>query len=230
MGGITVTVANYVVGPQVIDVSDYLEQERWKNFGEIKFAVAKLDAFLRSDNRITLAPDSTVLASSPPNLHVEYTDETGAFHSLDAGLNDTLDIGEQSFIGKLIRKPGAILWDLGIMTGNVFFIFVFAMTWALTVLWSLKQWEFIANNLPREGPYDRFGLLGHWVAVATNAFLRTMDTPSKFLGPFVGVVPAPYSWLTKWFFAFLTALSPVPGFFFQLLIWITLVQTLQLSK
>lgn len=241
MGDITVTKAEYVVADQPpIDVSEILNNLQMKNYGAIELPIATLDAQLRKDNRIILAATADQLKLTPPKLVVNYLDETGGYHHVETSLGDTLKLGERSTFGQFVQKPGKILWDLGLTAAKGQFVFVFALGWALVVLWSYKQFQFleeafstsstprgIVATLPADGyPVETYGIIGRWVMAGLWYLFYAMEFPSKPLGMLFGAAEPPYGWLTKVVMAVFAALAPIAGFFFQFMIWFTAVQSI----
>jgi hypothetical protein len=228
MGEILILRAKYVVGDQEIDVISYLTTQQSANYGAINFPVQQMDEDLRKKNMIVLAKDADPLKLTPPVLTITYTDEAGAHRSLTKKLGEVVDIGERSSFGKFVQKPGDVLYDFGLTAAKGQFLFVFILAWALVVVWSYKQWEFL------QGAYngrnitssinDSLGLLGKYVGIAV---FYLFDYVSIVELPFKGFVPlAARGWTIKFIFSLFAALTPVSSFFFNFLIWFTLVQSL----
>jgi hypothetical protein len=240
MGDITLTKAEYVVADQTIDVLSVLTEIQTKNYGAIDLPIATLDSRLRKDNRIVAKADADALKLTPPKLSVDYLDETGAYHHAETALTETLKLGERSSFGQLVQKPGELLWNLALVAAKGQFLFVFAFAWAIVVLWSYKQFQFletafdpnssppgIVSRLPADGyPAETYGLIGRWVLVGLWYLFYAMQIPSKPLGIMFGAVEPPYGWLTKVVMSLASALAPVAGFFFQFMIWFTAVQSI----
>jgi hypothetical protein len=230
MGDILILNAEYTVGGQQIDVSDYVTQQQGANYGAIDFAVQKLDDDLRKDHRISIPADDPSLKLAVPRLTINYTDESGAYHTASYVLTEKVDVGERSSIGKFIQKPGDILWGVGLTVAKGQYLFGLVLVWALVVLWAFKQWEYLELAF-RKGAidgslHDEFGVLGKFMAV----LVYTIFTYGNLLGkPFQillgGAEPIP-GWIVKYIFSAFAVLTPVSSFFVQFLVWFTLVQTL----
>jgi len=234
MGEILILRAKYVVGDQDIDVTSYLTTQQSANYGAINFPVQQMDEDLRKKNMIVLEKDADPLKLTPPVLTLVYTDEAGAHHSLTKKLGEVVEIGERSWFGKFVQKPGDVLMDFGLTAAKGQFLFIFVMSWALVVLWSYKQWAFLqdqmdGNRLPLSIE-DKFGTLGKYVAIFAEAIFGlsfVIEPPiQKLVERALGPTPFEPGWTVKFFFAFCAALTPVSSFFFNFLIWFTLVQTL----
>jgi hypothetical protein len=234
MGDITLTKADYVVADQIIDVLATLTDIQTKNYGAINLPIATLDAQLRKDNRIVAKPDADALKLTPPKLIVDYADETGAYHHVETLLTGTLTLGERSTFGQLVQKPSELLWNMGLVAAKGQFVFVFVFVWALIVLWTYKQFQFLEQAFGSGGiasagppyPAETYGLIGQWVMFLLYYVYYYVQIPSKLIGIMFGATEPPYGWLVKVLFSIGSALAPVAGFFFQFLIWFTAVQSI----
>jgi len=228
MGEILILSAKYVVGDQDIDVTSYLTTQQRTNYGAINFPIQKMDDDLRGKHMIVLPADSDTLKLTPPVLTVTYTDEAGAHRTLSKKLGEVVDIGERSAFGKFVQKPGDVLMDFGLTAAKGQFLFVFVLSWALVVMWSYKQWEFLQgayNGHNITGSIDdSLGLLGKYVGLAVFYLFDYVKIAEL---PFKGFIPtAAPGWTIKFIFSLISALTPVSSFFFNFLIWFTLVQSL----
>jgi hypothetical protein len=231
-GAVLILDAEYVVGSQAIDVSDYVTTQQGANYGAIKFPVQKMDEDLRKTHRVYAPPpaDAAALALNPPRLTINFTDQSGAYHTVSYTLTETVDIGERSAFGKFVQKPGDVLYDVGLTAAKGQFVFVFVLLWALIVLWSYNQWNFLqgqfGNGIITSTINDRLGLLGKYVALFVY-WIFTYATPiGKPFEMLLGGADVKPGWIVKFIFALFAALTPVTSFLFQFLIWFTLVQTL----
>jgi hypothetical protein len=229
MGDILIMTANYVVGSQDIDVKDYVLTEQSTNYGAIDFPVQKMDDDLRKDHRISVAKDADALKLTPPRLTITYTDAAEAYHTVDYAITESVNLGERTAFGKFVQKPGDVLWSVGLTAAKGQFLFVFVVAWALIVLWSYKQWAFLQGSY-NAGKIsiiidDDYGILGKYIVLGIYIMFyygEMVEEPlSKFFKP-----PVEPGWTFKFIFAFLAALTPVSSFFFQFLIWFTVVKTL----
>lgn len=223
MGDIALSKAEYTVGTQLIDLLREMNEDLSKNYGELNVVVSALDAKLRKDNRILIAPNDPSLAQNVPKLTIEYTDETGAWHSTSATLTETLHIGERSTFGKLVQKPGDVIWSASVIVGQWSMVFVVAVLYGLVVLWTLKQWQGMEGKFKNWGEIttDRFGPLGFVVAVIVYMVFWVFRLPSDFISP-----SSPDGWMVKWIVAATSAFAPIPGFLVQSIIWMTVVRNL----
>jgi len=231
-GAVLILNAEYVVGNQAIDVSDYVTTQQGANYGAIKFPVQKMDEDLRKAHRIYAPPpaDAAALALNPPRLTINFTDQSGAYHTVSYTLTETVDIGERSAFGKFVQKPGDVLWDVGLTAAKGQFVFVFVLIWALIVVWSYKQWSFLqeqfGNGNITSTTNDRLGILGKYVALFVYWIFHYGTSLGKPFEMLLGGVDVKRGWIVKFIFTFFAALTPVTSFLFQFLIWFTLVQTL----
>jgi len=229
MGDILIVSADYIVGNQTIDVVDYVTTQQSSQYGAIDFPVQKLDDDLRKDNRITLAKDSDPLKLTPPKLTIQYTDKSGAYHSVTYAITEKVALGERTAFGKFVQKPGDVLSSFGTSAGMVLFGFSFVLIWALGVAWAYKQWEYLQsayiNGALTSVPSDDLGILGKWVGVLVFFVFKYGETLGKFGGP-----EAQPGWIVKFIFSFLAAITPVSSLIFQFLIWFTVVQSLLTRK
>jgi hypothetical protein len=223
MGDITLSKATYVVGDQEIDLIDQMNTQLAKNYGELTVIVATLDSKLREDRRITTAADSSVLASNLPKLTVEYTDQTGAFHRASANIRETLRIGERSAYGKVVQKPGDLLWNASLVAGQWLMVFVVATLYGLVVLWTYTQWKSMEGKFVEWSDITttRFGPLGFVIAVLVYGVFAIFRYPSRFLSPTGGD-----GWMVKLVMTGLSAYAPIPGLLTQMIIWFTIVRNL----
>jgi hypothetical protein len=223
MGDIALLKANYVVADQDLDLLDQMTAELAKNYGELKVIVSALDTKLREDKRITTPADSTLLAANVPTLTVDYTDETGAFRRAKATINETLHIGERSVYGKVVQKPGDLLWNVSIIAGQWSMIFVVATLYGLIVLWTWTQWKGMEGKFTdwTEITSTRFGPLGFVIAVLVYGIFYIFRYPGKFISS-----TAPDGWMVKLFMTALSAYAPIPGVLTQMIIWFTIVRNL----
>jgi len=239
MGDTTIVSATYVVGTQSIDVADIIEEIRSKNYGEINLPITKLDADLRKDNRIALAANDPTLALTPPRITVEYTDERGAWHTISSTLTETLKIGQRSTFGTLIQKPFDALWQVAMTVGKGQMIFVIAMGYALVVLWTYKQWEYMQEpfkpmvgsvgnpGMMGENYAEKFGPLGKWIALAIfTIFVGGEFLSEKIAKFFKPTQPWGYSWVTKLFPTIISAFAPIYGFVTQFILWVMIVKNI----
>jgi hypothetical protein len=229
MGDILIVSADYIVGNQTIDVVDYVTTQQSSQYGAIDFPVQKLDDDLRKDNRITLAKDSDPLKLTPPKLTIQYTNESGAYHSVTYAITEKVALGERSAFGKFVQKPGDVLSSFGTSAGMILFGFSFVLIWALGVAWAYKQWEYLQSayisGALTSVPSDDLGILGKWVGVFVFFLFKYGETLGKFGGS--GAQPG---WIVKFIFSFLAAITPVSSLIFQFLIWFTVVQSLLTRK
>lgn len=236
MGDILILSADYVVGSQQIDVSDYVTTERDKNYGAINFPVQKMDDDLRKDHRIAAPPpaDAAALALNPPQLTIKYTDASGAYHTVTYKITETVDLGERTAFGKFAQKPGDVLWSVGLTAAKGQFLFVFVLMWALVITWSYKQWEYLQkaynNDAIHPYPDDELGIAGKYVAIFVYFIFSYGGKIGKPFELLLGGVNVSDGWIVKFLFAAFAALTPVSSFFFQFLIWFTLVQSLLSRK
>lgn len=228
MPSILILSARYVIGQQDIDVSQYINEKLSANYGMLDFPVKVLDDHLRADNQI-MPIDEAALILSPGRLTINYGDPIGAFHTVTYKYGEQVHIGERSALGKLLQKPQQILWDIGLTAAKGQFFFVVVFGWALVVMWTYTQWQFLeeAFDPSKRGPAstgeyteDKYGVLGQWVMFAIYKLLSFMDGVNKI------TVGWPYAWPTKVIFAVLSGLAPVAGFFFELMIWFTAVSSI----
>lgn len=230
MGDILIVSADYVVGNQTIDVVDYVTTFQGSNYGAIDFPVQKLDDDLRKDNRITLAKDSDPLKLTPPRLKIQYTTESGAYHSVEYTITEKVALGERSAFGKFVQKPADVLWSVGLTAAKGQFLFIFVLSWALVVAWAYKQWEYLqgAYNSGALTPTlsDDLGILGKWVGIFVFFVFKYLGILGKPFEMLLGGSDVQPGWIVKFIFSALAALTPVSSFFFQFLIWFTLVQSL----
>ena len=230
MGDIVVLTATYVVGKQSIDVKDYVTLQQSKNYGAIDFPVQKMDDELRAQHRITVKEDDSTLQLSPPHLTIEYTDRSQAYHSVDYSVADKVDIGQRSALGKFVQKPGDVLWDTAATIAKGQFLFVFVLGWALVVLWAFQQWAYLQaafNSGALPGTLDdSFGILGKYVAVFAFTLFKLGSLLGKPFQMLLGGADVRPGWIVKFLFSAFAVFTPVSSFFFQFLIWFTLVQTL----
>jgi len=228
MGEILILSASYVVGDQDIDVTGYVTTQQGANYGAINFPVQKMDEDLRAKHMVVLAADADAVKLTPPRLTINYTDEAGAYHTVNYKIGEVVTVGERSSFGKFVQKPGDVLYDVGLTAAKGQFLFIFVLSWALVVLWSYKQWEFLQlayNQKNLTGTLDdSLGLLGKYVGLAVF-YLFSLITTAEM--PFKGFVPSALpGWTIKFIFSLFAALTPVSSFFFNFLIWFTLVQSL----
>ena len=223
MGDIALSKAEYTVGTQKIDLLSEMNDELSKNYGELNVVVSALDAKLRKDNRILVPPNDPSLAQNVPKLTIEYTDERGAYHVASSTLTETLHIGERSAFGKIVQKPGDILWSASLVVGQWSMVFIVATLYGLVVLWTLKQWEFMQGKFKNWGDITtaRFGPLGYVVGVIIYMLFWIFRLPSDFISP-----TSPDGWMLKWVVAASSAFAPIPGFLVQCIIWMTVVRNL----
>uniref|UniRef100_A0A6C0AJG9 Uncharacterized protein n=1 Tax=viral metagenome TaxID=1070528 RepID=A0A6C0AJG9_9ZZZZ len=231
-GAVLILNADYVVGNQEIDVSDYVTTQQGANYGAINFPVQKMDDDLRAAHRISAPPpaDAAAIALNPPRLTVNYTDSSGAYHTVSYTITETVDIGERSAFGKFVQKPGDVLWSIGLTAAKGQFLFIFVLVWALVVVWSYKQWGFLQDAYLNQniGPTtdDRLGVLGKYVGLFVYFVFKYGSLIGKPFEMLLGGADVKSGWIVKFIFALLAALTPVSSFLFQFLIWFTLVQTL----
>jgi len=238
MGILVLVSAVYKVGDQDIDVMSILSDIQSKNYGAIEISVATLDADLRKDDRIVIAANADSLKQTPPSLTVNYKDPTGANHYVTKKISETLTIGKRSAIGQFIQKPGDVLWSIALVAAKGQFIFVIVLGWALVVMWSFKQWQFIEKAFDIGGvaagppPYssETYGIVGPWVMFLIYWLLQAFVYPSKVFGAAFGPGEPPRGWLLKILITVASALAPVAGFFFQLMIWFTVVTSIPVTK
>ena len=238
MGDITVTSAVYTVDTQTIDVSSTLNTLKTQNYGAIELPIAKLDADLRKDNRITAKPDADTLKINPPVLSVDYTDETGAAHHVETSLNDSLSIGNRSMVGNLLQKPGEMLWGTGMMFAKAQIITALVLFWALVVIWTFKQWTYLAVELrptmdmkpgnPITYTTDNYGIFGKYIMMVVFAFITGTALLTSKIDKNFGVPP--YGWLARAIMTLISGVAPVGGFFLQLMIWFTTVHSIEALK
>jgi hypothetical protein len=223
MGDIVLKKAEYVVGSQLIDLMNEMNADLEKNYGELNVVVSALDAKLRKDNRIAIPPNDPSLAQSIPKLTIEYIDSEGSWHIATAELPETLHIGERTAFGKMIQKPGDVLWSTSIVVGQWTMVFVVATMYALVVLWTFKQWEFMQGKFEHwnDVSVERFGPIGFVIAVIVYGLFWIFRLPSDFLNP-----SAPDGWMLKWFVMATSAIAPIPGFLIEFIIWMTVVRNL----
>jgi hypothetical protein len=238
MGDIVLVKAVYKVADQDIDVMPNLAAIQSKNYGAIELPIAALDAELRKDDRIVTKADSDVLKQSLPSLTVHYRSQTGANHYVTKTIKETLKIGKRSAIGQFIQKPGDVLWSLALVAAKGQFVFVVVLGWALVVMWSFKQWQFIEKAFDVGGvaqgppPYstETYGIVGPWIMFLIYWLLQLFVYPSKILGAAFGGPEPPRGWILKILITVAAALAPVAGFFFQLVIWFTVVTSIPTVK
>jgi hypothetical protein len=228
MGDILILSASYVVGDQDIDVTSYVTTQQGANYGAINFPVQQMDDDLRKKNMVVLEKDADPLKLTPPRLTINYTDTAGAYHSVAKKLGEVVDIGERSSFGKFVQKPGDVLYDVGLTAAKGQFLFVFVLSWALVVMWTYKQWDFLQgaynDNLITGTVNDSFGLLGKYVGIV---IFYLFDYGAILGKPFGSFFPgAAAGWPIKFIFSLFSALTPVSSFFLNFLIWFTLVQSL----
>jgi hypothetical protein len=238
MGDIVLVTAVYKVADQEIDVMPILATIQSNNYGAIELPIATLDADLRKDDRIFIKADDNALKQNLPSLTVNYKDPTGANHYVTKTIKETLNIGKRTAIGQFIQKPGDVLWSLAIVAAKGQFVFVIVLGWTLVVMWSFKQWQFIEKAFDVGGvaqgppPYssESYGIIGPWIMFFIYWLLQAFSYPSKVFGAAFGGPEAPRGWLLKILITVASALAPVAGFFFQLMIWFTVVTSIPTVK
>ena len=266
MGDVKLTKAEYIVGTQTLDVLAVLNKIKSDNYGAIELPMAKLDADLRKDNRISTPPDAEALRLTPPRLVVEYTDGAGIPHRIektgsaqppkvlpgtsehfDNKSDDTVAIGQRSTWGMLIQQPYDILKWFAIESAKGGFLFGLALFVALVVTWTWVQWGYICVMLtpretkqgekgsplePKYATTENFGIMSKWIIPVVGGFIGLLSAFAvKAIDPFLvkwGINKAPaYGWLPRLLMTVGSGLGPVGGFFFQLMIWFTVVRPLQ---
>lgn len=260
MGEVKLTKAEYTVGTQTLDVMDMLEKIKAENYGAIELPMAKLDADLRKDNRITTPADAEALRLTPPRLVVEYTDEKGIPHQIDKtgsaqapspptkekfeGKNDTVAIGGRTMFGRLIQTPSEIFKDMGMFAAKGSFLFGFALFWTVMVIWTYTQWTYIGVELtpisgvagdPRVYTTENFGIFSKYVigltALGMGAFAALCEI-TKLDGVIAKYVGIVpvYGWLMRAIMTMATGFAPIAGFFLQLMVWFTIVRPIEMFK
>lgn len=232
MGHITLISANYSVGREQsgansISLLNEMNEELAKNYGELNIVVSALDAKLRKDNRITVAANDPSLAQNVPLLTIKYTDGEGSWHIKEANLNETLTIGERSVFGKMVQKPGEILWSSSLIIGQWMMVFVVVTMWALVVLWSWMQTRGMEGKFTDWSTLTtaRFGPIGFVIAVVIYILFYIVRVPCEVIGNWMSKKP-PDGWVLKLFMAAASAYAPIPGFLVQTIIWMTVVRNL----
>jgi hypothetical protein len=227
MGDITLISANYTVGTQSIALLNEMNEELTKNYGELNIVVSALDAKLRKDNRITMAANDPSLAQNVPLLTIKYADKEGSWHIKEANLNETLTIGERSVFGKMVQKPGEILWSSSLVVGQWMMLFVAVTMWALVVLWSWTQTRGMEGKFTEWSTITmaRFGPIGFVIAVIIYMLFYIVRIPCEVIGNWMSEKP-PDGWILKAFMAAASGYAPIPGFLVQTIIWMTVVRNL----
>lgn len=227
MGDITLISAVYTVGNQDIGLLNEMNEELAKNYGELNIVVSALDAKLRKVNRIPETLDSTSLAQGVPKLTIKYADKEGSWHIKEANLNETLTIGERSVFGKMVQKPGEILWSSSLVVGQWMMLFVAVTMWALVVLWSWTQTRGMEGKFTEWSTITmaRFGPIGFVIAVIIYMLFYIVRIPCEVIGNWMSEKP-PDGWILKAFMAAASAYAPIPGFLVQTIIWMTVVRNL----
>ena len=244
MGDVKVTKADYIVGTQTIDVKGIIDKLKSDNYGAIQLPVAKLDADLRKENRILAKPDEDALKLTPPHLIVDYTDETGVPHHVETPITGELTIGNRSTVGKMIQTPGDIFWSFALVATRIQFVVALILFWTIVVVGTFKQWTYLGIELtpgsgaasnPLTYTTDNYGILGKWVMLIISGLLAaTSFMTSKIDGliiKFFGPAWAPaYGWFMRLLMTLSSGFAPVSGFFFQLLLWFTTVNSIEAWK
>jgi len=238
MGDLVLVSAVYTVADQQIDVMTALKGIQSSNYGAIKLPIATLDADLRKDNQIVTAADAAPLKLTPPSLTVNYKDATGANHYVTKKIGETLEIGKRSALGQFIQKPGDVLWSIALVAAKGQFVFVIVLGWALVVMWAFKQWKFLETAFDVGGiaqgppPYssETYGIVGPWVMFLIYWLFQLFAYPSKIFGAAFGATEPPRGWLVKILITVASGLAPLAGFFFQLMIWFTVVTSIPVTK
>jgi hypothetical protein len=227
MGDITLISATYTVGTQSIALLNEMNEELAKNYGELNIVVSALDAKLRKDNRIVLPVNDPSLAQNVPVLTIKYADREGAWHIKEANLTETLTIGERSVYGKMVQKPGEILWSSSLVVGQWMMVFVVVTMWALVVLWSWMQTRGMEGKFTDWSTLTtaRFGPIGFVIAVVIYILFYIVRVPCELIGNLMNEKP-PDGWILKAFMAAASAYAPIPGFLVQTIIWMTVVRNL----
>jgi hypothetical protein len=226
MGDITLISADYTVGTQTISLLNEMNEELTKNYGELNVVVSALDAKLRKDNRIVVPVNDPSLAQNVPVLTIKYADKEGAWHIATGKLTDTVKIGERSVYGKMVQKPGEILWSSSLVVGQWMMVFVVVTMWALVVLWSWMQTRGMEGKFTEWSSITmaRFGPIGFVIAVIIYILFYIVRIPCELIGNLMG--GAPDGWILKAFMAAGSAYAPIPGFLVQTIIWMTVVRNL----
>jgi len=223
MGDITLISATYLLDnqSQSINLLNEMNEELAKNYGELDIVVSTLDAKLRKNDRIpkTTAPGGT--------LSITYADKEGAWHIKEADLNGTIKIGERSVFGKMVQKPGQILWSSSLVIGQWMMVFVVVTGWALVVLWSWMQTRGMEGKFKDWSTItmDRFGPIGFVIAVLIYMLFYIVRIPCEFFGKMASSDP-PDGWILKMLMAAASGYAPIPGFLVQTIIWMTVVRNL----
>ena len=227
MGDITLISADYTVGTQTITLLNEMNEELAKNYGELNVVVSALDAKLRKDNRIVVAANDPSLAQNVPVLTIKYADREGGWHIVTGKLTDTVKIGERSVYGKMVQKPGEILWSSSLVVGQWMMVFVVVTMWALVVLWSWMQTRGMEGKFTEWSSITmaRFGPIGFVIAVLIYMLFWIVRLPGDIIGNLMSEKP-PDGWLLKPFVAAASAYAPIPGFLVQTIIWMTVVRNL----
>lgn len=259
MGEVKLTKADYIVGTQTLDVMDILNKIKAENYGAIELPMAKLDADLRKDNRITTPADSEALRLTPPRLVVEYTDEKGIPHHIDKvgsatppailkenfdDGSDTVTIGKRTTFGMLVQTPSEILKDIGMFAAKGSFLFAFALFWTIMVIWTYTQWTYIGIELtpgsgaagnPTMYTTDNFGILAKYVVGLTALVMGGLATLCEYskinavITTYLGSAPV-YGWLMRAIMTITTGFAPVAGLFLQMMVWFTVVRPIEAFK
>jgi hypothetical protein len=224
---ITLLTAEYTVGSQGIVLLNEMNEELVKNYGELTVDVSALDAKLRDANRIIVAKNDPSLAQNIPALTINYVDKEGGWHTKTAKLTETLTIGERSVFGKMVQKPGEILWSSSLVVGQWMMVFVVVTMWALVVLWSWMQTRGMEGKFTDWSTITtaRFGPIGFVIAVLIYILFYIVRIPCELLGRLMSETP-PDGWILKAFMAAASAYAPIPGFLVQTIIWMTVVRNL----
>jgi hypothetical protein len=227
MGDITLISAVYTVGSHDIVLLNEMKEELAKNYGELNIVVSALDAKLRKDNRITVPVNDSSLAQHVPVLTIKYVDREGAWHIATGKLTDTVKIGERSVFGKMVQKPGEILWSSSLVVGQWMMVFVVVTMWALVVLWSWMQTRGMEGKFTDWSTLTtaRFGPIGFVIAVVIYVLFYIVRIPGELIGNLMSEKP-PDGWLLKPFVAAASGYAPIPGFLVQTIIWMTVVRNL----
>jgi hypothetical protein len=224
---ITLLTAEYTVKDQGIVVLNEMNEELVKNYGELTVDVSALDAKLRKANRIDIPPNDESLARNIPALTINYVDNEGGWHTKTAKLHETLKIGERSVFGKMVQKPGEILWSSSLVIGQWMMVFVVVTMWALVVLWSWMQTRGMEGKFTDWSTLTtaRFGPIGFVIAVVIYILFYIVRIPGELIGNLMSKKP-PDGWLLKPFVAAASGYAPIPGFLVQTIIWMTVVRNL----
>jgi hypothetical protein len=159
---------------------------------------------------------------------------------------DTVAIGKRSAWGTLLQQPYDILKWFAVESTKGGFLFGLALFCALVVTWTWVQWGYICIVLtprdlkdpkpsalnPAYMTTENFGILSKWIIPLVGGFIWILSgVAHKAIDPFLvkwGINKAPaYGWLPRLLMTVGSGLGPVGGFFFQLMIWFTVVRPLQ---